>query len=200
MATVLFGGEEVISHLSGGSASREFLDYLDGLNAQAGRFISENASRFMERVSNLRSRRETSEIKRMAIAVQERLSHFWQEDCIRPLERIEDVQNAPLSMQRWIVANPNVRRRIREGVLDGYSDSYVDDTPFLAPEKHADYQHVMSGLWVDDSVIEYFLDPIDDTKDTLDFDEKVAIRRSWRISDVGLELRRDVTSKWDVSF
>lgn len=200
MATVLFGGEEVVSHLSGGSASREFLNYLDELNAQAGRFISENASRFMERVSSLRARRETTEIRRMARAVQERLGHFWQEDCIRTLDRIEDVQNAPPKMQRWVIANPNVRRRVREGVLDGYSDNYVDNEPFLAPEKHSDYQHVMSGLWVDDHVIDYFLEPLEEGKDTLDFDEKVMIRRSWYVSDVGLEQRRDVTSKWDVSF
>lgn len=200
MAAVIFGGEDVISHLSGGSASREFLDYLDDLNSSAGRFISDNATRFMERASSFKRRRVSSEVKRMARAVKERLGHFWQEDMIRTLERIEDVQNAPPSMQRWIVANPNVRRRVREGVLDGYSETYVDTEPFQTPEKHSDYQHIMSGLLQDDRVVDYFLESLTDTKETLDFDEKVMIRRSWVVSDVGLELRRDVTSKWDVSF
>lgn len=201
MATVIFGGDDVISHLSGGNASRGFLDYLGEMNERAGRFVTESASRFLERSRSLRERRDSGEVRRMARAIKERVNHFWQEDTIRPLERVEDIQNAPQTMKRWIVANPNVRRRIQEGVLDGYSETYVDEEPLdTKPERHIDYKRVTNGRWEDDHYVQYWDERLEDEQAELSFRDKLVIRSTWAISDVGLSERRDVTSKWDVSF
>ena len=201
MATVIFGGDDVISHLSGGNASRGFLDYLGEMNERAGRFITESASRFLERSRSLRERRDAGEVRRMARAIKERVNHFWQEDTIRPLERVEDIQNAPRSMERWIMANPNVRRRVQEGVLDGYSETFVDeDSENITPERHIDYKRVMNGSWEDEHYVQYWDERLEDEEVTLSFQDKMAIKTTWAISDVGLDERRDVTSKWDVSF
>lgn len=200
MATVIFGGEEVISHLSGGNASRGFLDYLGEMNERAGRFVSESASRFLERSQSLRERRDSSDIRRMARAIKERVNHFWQEDTIRSLTRVEDIQNAPRTMERWVMANPNVRTRVRQGILDGYNLSYEDEDPEATPERHIDYKRVMDGSWEDDHYVQYWDERLEDEEIKLSFQDKMAIKSTWAISDVGLSERRDVTSKWDVSF
>lgn len=200
MATVIFGGEEVISHLSGGNASRGFLDYLGEMNERAGRFVSESANRFLERSQSLRERRDSSDIRRMAIAIKERVNHFWQEDTIRSLTRVEDIQNAPRTMERWVMANPNVRTRVRQGILDGYNLSYEDEDPEATPERHIDYKRVMDGSWEDEHYVQYWDERLEDEELKLSFQDKMAIKSTWAISDVGLSERRDVTSKWDVSF
>lgn len=200
MATVIFGGEEVISHLSGGNASRGFLDYLGEMNERAGRFVSESANRFLERSQNLRERRDSSDIRRMARAIKERVNHFWQEDTIRSLTRVEDIQNAPRTMERWVMANPNVRTRVRQGILDGYNLSYEDEDPEATPERHIDYKRVMDGSWEDEHYVQYWDERLEDEELKVSFQDKMAIKSTWAISDVGLSERRDVTSKWDVSF
>lgn len=200
MATVIFGGEEVISHLSGGNASRGFLDYLGEMNERAGRFVSESANRFLERSQSLRERRDSSDIRRMARAIKERVNHFWQEDTIRSLTRVEDIQNAPRTMERWVMANPNVRTRVRQGILDGYNLSYEDEDPEATPERHIDYKRVMDGSWEDEHYVQYWDERLEDEELKLSFQDKMAIKSTWAISDVGLSERRDVTSKWDVSF
>lgn len=200
MATVIFGGEEVISHLSGGNASRGFLDYLGEMNERAGRFVSESANRFLERSQSLRERRDSSDIRRMARAIKERVNHFWQEDTIRSLTRVEDIQNAPRTMERWVMANPNVRTRVRQGILDGYNLSYEDEDPEATPERHIDYKRVMDGSWEDEHYVQYWDERLEDEELKVSFQDKMAIKSTWAISDVGLSERRDVTSKWDVSF
>lgn len=200
MATVIFGGEEVISHLSGGNASRGFLDYLGEMNERAGRFVSESANRFLERSQSLRERRDSSDIRRMARAIKERVNHFWQEDTIRSLTRVEDIQNAPRTMERWVMANPNVRTRVRQGILDGYNLSYEDEDPEATSERHIDYKRVMDGSWEDEHYVQYWDERLEDEEMKLSFQDKMAIKSTWAISDVGLSERRDVTSKWDVSF
>ena len=200
MATVIFGGEEVISHLSGGNASRGFLDYLGEMNERAGRFVSESANRFLERSQSLRERRDSSDIRRMARAIKERVNHFWQEDTIRSLTRVEDIQNAPRTMERWVMANPNVRTRVRQGILDGYNLSYEDEDTEATPERHIDYKRVMDGSWEDEHYVQYWDERLEDEELKLSFQDKMAIKSTWAISDVGLSERRDVTSKWDVSF
>ena len=58
----------------------------------------------------------------------------------------------------------------------------------------------MNGSWEDDHYVQYWDERLEDEDVVLSFRDKLAIKSAWSISDVGLDNRRDVTSKWDVSF
>ena len=98
------------------------------------------------------------------------------------------------------MANPNVRTRVRQGILDGYNLSYEDEDPEATPERHIDYKRVMDGSWEDEHYVQYWDERLEDEELKVSFQDKMAIKSTWAISDVGLSERRDVTSKWDVSF
>lgn len=198
-ATVLFGGDDVISHMSYGSLSNRAVDYFNEVNQHSSRYLTDMGRRFMERSSSLFQRKSGAEIGRIARSIKEQVTHYWQEDSIRTLQTIEDVQNAPDKMVRWIMANPTIREHYRKGVLDGYSDRYIDHESDVPARERTDYKLIMSGLQIDDHVIEYF-NEIMEEEVRPHFDERLRIRHAWEIGDVGLEARRDVTSKWDVSF
>lgn len=79
-------------------------------------------------------------------AVRRSLRRTWDDDDIRPLNSVEELQNAKPVMQRWIMANPFIRKLYKEGRVVGYGDSYVDHKKQGVGEDHYDYRIAMSGL------------------------------------------------------
>lgn len=80
---------------------------------------------------------------RMAV---QRLGRAFQRDEICFLPDLVSLQNAPLTMQRWIMAEPTIRRTYHLQRCDGYSDTYVDLEPGLVGDQHYDYRRVMNGI------------------------------------------------------
>lgn len=74
----------------------------------------------------------------------------WQTDCIRPLTQIGELQWAPPTMQRWIMAEPTTRRMFHEQRLDGFSHHYVDIEPTSIGTDHYDYRRATQGLFMFD--------------------------------------------------
>src|SRR5690606_37864490 len=74
-----------------------------------------------------------------------KISNLFEQDVIRPLWDIVDIQQATLTMQRWIMACPDIRKLYHQQRCDGYSDSYVDVHPGMIGDKHYDYRRVMDG-------------------------------------------------------
>lgn len=209
MAKMVFGGEEVVSELFYGSPARRVVDRLRDLSERTTGFLSDAGRRFTEKYERFRERDDIRHAKRVAQALRERVSHYWQEDTIRPLRRVEDVQNAPSIMRRWVMVNPTVRRRYREGILDGYKGEFFDIDPNVTDiTRHYDYRELMHGMPQGEDGNEYHYystnafyedEQDDDHDDRLTFDEKLAILRTWDVCEIGLDAGRDVTSLWDAS-
>lgn len=104
------------------------------------------------------------------------------------LDTIEKVQSASPIMQRYIMSMPEIRKIYHEQLCDGYSDSYIDNSPGIIGEAHYDYRRVM------DSIVQYL--PLVDGKEErwkatmypdeltpgdreLEADEKFAILTAW---------------------
>lgn len=81
-------------------------------------------------------------------AVRRSLRGVWDQDVIRPLFAVEDFQNAKPLMQRWVMANPFVRKLYKEGRVEGYGDSYADHKKQGIGKDHYDYRLATSGLAV----------------------------------------------------
>jgi len=106
------------------------------------------------------------------------------------LNSFEEVQNANLGMQRWIMANPTVREKYHQHKLDGYSDTYTDMEFGMTGNRHYDYRMVMDGVVYDDGdrlAYDIYLDDRKNDERDLDSYEKAAILRTWDVLEFILE-------------
>lgn len=102
----------------------------------------------------------------------------------------EELQNASVSMQRWIMANPNLRRVYLDQNCDGYSGTYVNVSKDDIERSHYDYRRVMSGVPVDKKdgfQLHYYIEDLEigDRKPT--HIEGVNILSTWETIDWLLE-------------
>lgn len=106
------------------------------------------------------------------------------------------MQKANLVMQRWMMANPNVRNLYHKQQLDGYSSTYVDVHGTVSGEAHYDYRRVQNGMvqfneedntW---KAVEYF-EELDAADRELTFEEQLDIIASWGRQDHFLAVTKD---------
>lgn len=132
-----------------------------------------------------------------------RVSSIWQTDSIRHLENISAIQQAPLSMQRWVIANPYLRKHYNRGGLEAYDNQYVDIRPGGFGPTHYDYRRVMNGIvsLEEDKLAEYtnYYEPGIDEKDLLSIVEKASILATWNVINEALDECKtiDPTSVWN---
>lgn len=70
-------------------------------------------------------------------------------DNVHSLLTLEELQLAKFTMQRFIMACPEIRTLYHKQQCDGYSETYIDNAPGIIGEGHLEYRQVMSGI-IDD--------------------------------------------------
>lgn len=148
MAQVLHGGTMMFDALAYGQPHPGTQQFLQMQFEAPTRYLTEAGERFFAGAQELYERISGSTADRMMRAAGRAIRSMWQLDEIRPLRTVEDFQHAPLSMQRYLMAEPLVRERFQQQRLDGYSESYVDVFPNAIGEDHYDYRRVMNGMVV----------------------------------------------------
>lgn len=107
-------------------------------------------------------------------------------DHIRALFTKDDFYQAPVSMQRYIMACPDIREVFNMGRCHGFKETYMDVDPGTIGEEHYDYRRVMNNVLVENSegdIIhnEYCEDLLPGDRE-LDHNEKLDILTSWDIA------------------
>jgi hypothetical protein len=151
MAQVISGGEDAFRLMAFGIPDQQTLSYVENQYQQLRQAVGGVANSFIEGAYALYQKQSGEEALRLAKATLRAASHFFQTNMIRPLSNIGDIQQAPLTMQRWIMADPVTRNLYHHNRIDGYSDSYVDLTPSACGEGHKDWEMVMSGRVVENT-------------------------------------------------
>lgn len=204
MAMVLDGGAGLFDSLiygQGHPGTQQFIQSQLDFNPSA---LTEAGHRFYSGARELYDRIAGSEAMRVARAAKRAVGSIWQSDEIRVLTTIDEMQWAPLTMQRWIMAEPTVREMYKEQRIEGYQGSYVD--PFAdqgVGEDHYDWRRVNNGIvtetedgWQSTTYFEELLP--DDVE--LDMDLQVDIMDTWE--NVLKIIRKggdDPTSRWNAS-
>lgn len=124
-------------------------------------------------------------------------SVFQSEHVIR-LWEIDNLQQATLTMQRWIMANPMVRELYHSQRIDGYSDTYSDIHGLVSGADHYDYRRVMDGMMTitdDDYHFTEYVEPLIEGDRDLTFGEQVDIIHTWDAVEAILSLaKEDITN------
>lgn len=105
------------------------------------------------------------------------------------INSLTGMQTADIGMQRWIMANPNIRDLYNHNRCAGYGESYIDKYPGTIGPEHYDYRRVMDGMLEevepdeDGSAFKFtlYMDSIQGPNDDLDFHDKVDILSTWDV-------------------
>lgn len=180
------------------------LRYLQHQVEQPTAALSETTRAFMDQAKEMYERFSSSDAMRRVRAAGRYISNVWKRDVIRPLNDLGELQHAPLAMQRWLMAYPEIRTMYHQQQCDGYGETYVDAEPGLVGSRHSDYRAVMSGIVVMDeenetwSSTQYFDSRLDDDDEVdLDFDQKLDILSAWTAMSIAVANGDDPTSKWN---
>lgn len=187
MAQVIIGGSDVFNLLAYGRKNPATVAYLEQQVQAPSQYLTEMGQRFFADSQQIFDRLHSAEALRAAEAAVSKVRAIWQPDSIRPLTELYGLQNAPLVMQRWIMANPLVRQAYHQQRLDGFADTYVDMHPDSLGRDHYDWRRVHDGLLVEtpenphyDWEMSHFVsDELLEGDEELSLEKKVDILTTW---------------------
>lgn len=104
--------------------------------------ISDMGKQFIQQVNRVNS----SEFLNKTKVLLNHVGNTWQQDTVRPLVTVEQLQSAQTVMQRWIAACPEARTMMDKQLCHGYEGTYVNMTPGLKPTQHLDYVKATIGI------------------------------------------------------
>jgi hypothetical protein len=207
MIKIITGGTEEFNALVYGHKHPQTQMYLEQQAQQANAYLTtysatlNDAGRaFFTQAQEMYDRFNGAEAQRVVQAALAKAGGVLQPETIRDLWQISDVQNAPLVMQRFIMANPVVRDLYHQQRIDGYSDTYLDMEPNSKGLDHYDYRRVVTGMVMDDEehgwkVVTCF-DELKEGDRELQIEEKAAILSVWDLVEARIkDGRDDPTSK-----
>ncbi len=123
--------------------------------------------------------------------------NFHQPNTVYELLDLTSIRTTQGVMQRYVMAEPQIRTEYIKQRIDGYSDNYIDVHDGAMRHDHYDYRRVMDGMVVetDDSwvVNTYAHDTLGNDADELTLDEKVNIISTWEFAKMCLEAGEDPT-------
>lgn len=109
---------------------------------------------------------------------------LFQPNIINYLPDLESIQQSNFVMQRWVMAQPDIRALYQKQLCDGFTDSYVDNDKKDIGETHYDYRRVMDGVvtYTDDSFgFKFFPDELKPGDVELSHHDKADILNTWSI-------------------
>jgi hypothetical protein len=110
-----------------------------GALTEAGRQFTESARSFYDSIGLSYSAKQLRALGRMVTGI-------WQTDDVRPLYTLEEFQQAPPVMRRWIMAEPTIREMYHQQRVEGYNNLYVDMYPNDVGPEHYDFRQITSGV------------------------------------------------------
>ena len=206
---VVKGGSAAYRALVFGPQNQGNQSFFDSQVASVVNAGNEFGQAFANRVLEIRETFNNSAAVQLAKAALNRTRGIFSPNVVKTLTEVTDMQNAKSLMQRWMMANPEVRTLYHQQRCDGFSDSYVDMHPGKIGEAHYDFRRVMDGMvqeTEDGFFIDMYAEQILPEDEDFDFDEQKAVLRTWLSLEHAIVLahqdpdkHRDPTSAWNNS-
>lgn len=198
-----------VNVIQGGDDAFNALLYPEQLEVNRGYFVnqinqlantvSNTASSFYQRTQALYDQLNSSEAARIAKNALRAVNGLFTSDVIYEMTDIDRMQLAKPTMQRFIMANPKVRSLWNEGLLDGYSDSYVDINPGTISDTHYDYRRIMDGVVMetaDSYSVNFYPDELRPNEIVITHNDKICVLDTWRNIEALIEQGLDPTNQF----
>ncbi len=189
MAEIYDGGTLTFDALAYGKPHPSTLQFLANQYDSASTTLLNAGQAFFDQARDLYERVSGSHAMQVFRAAGRAIRSAWELDEIRSMQTIGQFQHAGPVMQRWLMAEPTVRKLYQQQRIDGYSESYFDHDPGVIGHEHYDYRRVMQGLVVMDKepdadgeygwrATTYFDELLPDDEE-LSLPEQLDIRDAW---------------------
>lgn len=185
MIRVSYGDATDFDALLYGNKHPNTIQYLQAEASNVSPILSDGRASFFANMHDLVERANGEEAMRLARAAIRKAGSLFQPDRIKSIWDLGGLQTAPMTMQRWIMAEPTVREMYHEQRCDGFADTYIDMEPGKIGDEHYDYRRVMQGIVVDDPENDWratiYLDDIAAGDRELELDEQIDILNTWDV-------------------
>ena len=128
--------------------------------------------------------------------------HIFNERAVTHLASATEIQQANFNMQRWIMAQPDLRIKYHNQQCDGYATTYVDNEPGCVGDAHRDYRLVMHEIVQEDNggnmFVNYYPDETVEGDVTLSLMDKSNILSTWEVLATFAKAGNGVTDPTDI--
>lgn len=146
MAEIIRGGTAAAHALLYGDVHPGTQRFFESQIGQGFNKLTETARTYINEVKDRFGYMATEQTQRILRSVRRKANWAWHGDFIRPLRTLDDMQLAPPSMIRYIMAEPTVRRMYHQQSIAGYDGDYKDAQPGIVGDRHREYREVMEGI------------------------------------------------------
>jgi hypothetical protein len=185
MVQVSYGDSAEFNALAFGPKHPGTLAFLENQVSSFSQTLTDAGRSFFSNARDVFEQFNGEEAMRLARAAVRKANSLFQRDQIRSIWELGELQQAPLTMQRWIMANPEVRQMYQDQRCDGYVDTYIDVHPGTIGSTHYDYRRAVNGMVMDDDeddwVCRFYPDELLEGDKELSLDEKIDIQTTWDI-------------------
>lgn len=192
-----FGAADAFNAVALPALPQRAVQYLQQQVTNLPLTLTQMGAQFMQRSREIFERTQGAEAMRFARSV---IQNTMGEtgiviEAVVSLWQLTQMQNASLTMQKYIMANEVVREAYHNQRCYGYASTYVDEQPGVIGMWHYDWRRVTdqmeqtteSGDWM---YMHHFDELKEDDRD-LTFDEKCAIMHTWTAAEMFMALGSD---------
>lgn len=176
---VINGGSDAFNALAYPESNVSNLKYIEHQFVQPlYHTLSDAAKDFMAGSRRVYEDAMNSEIGRMARNAIKRGKDLFRADQIWPLDSLEEIRAAKPVMQRWCMAQPDLKQLYTQNRCEGWAETYRPISPDTFGKEDYDYRRVMTGILITDEESwgwSHYLDPIVEGDRELRHDEKIDI-------------------------
>lgn len=174
-------GGDIIDVFAGGHLSQTATQWLGQRNDSMLGTVTHAAQQFFQQAQTMYSMVSSSDAMMLLRNLKAKSENTWAFDIV-PIRNLVEMQTANPYMQRWIMAQPDLRQRYLNQEVEGYGESYVNHHGDAVGEAHYDYRRVMDGVVTHDATsfgYKHYHDLLGEGERELTVFEKVDILRTW---------------------
>lgn len=176
---------DTFSHLMFGEQNPLTASYLQERLGSIGTSLTNIGSKFVSESKAIYAKINDPSLLYKAKAALFNVRQVYNDRGISYLSSAAETQQANINMQRWVMAQPEIRMLYHEQKCDGYSESYVDIEPGCVGDAHRDYRLVMHEIVQEDVTgsmkVDYYNDEVMEGDTTLSLLDKANILSTWDV-------------------
>lgn len=178
MAGYVAAGADLIDIMGGGELDNNTSSWLTQQYEQVTSVLSHTGQAFFNNLKDMYRIVSGSDAAQILRNIRGKAETIWSNNQIAALETLTALQTAGPYMQRWIMAEPTIRKRYLNQQLDGYSGSYENCQGDKIGDAQLDYRMVMNGVVVasddadQDFFIRHYYDMLGDESELKPFEQR----------------------------
>ena len=146
MAHFSYAGENTFNAIASGGVNRGLHNLIGNRLMAMSEAMGGVGSQWIQSAKEMFQAYDIDRVERSVDMFKQQNEALWTANDIRPLYGIDALQTASHVMQRWVMANPMIRKAWQSGRCEGYGSDYVDYQPGMVGHQHDDYCKVMNGM------------------------------------------------------